>query len=33
MKSPFSAHIQEDLQRDLAGFAYHLMREEETLHF
>ena len=33
MKSPFSAQIQADLQRDLSGFAYHLMREEETLRF
>lgn len=33
LKSPFSAQIQEDLQRELAGYSYHLMHEEETLHF
>lgn len=33
MKSPFSAQIQEELQRDLAGYTYHLMSEKETFHF
>jgi cAMP phosphodiesterase len=33
MKSPFSTQIQEELQQELAGFVYHLMREEETFQF
>ncbi|QLA17073.1 3',5'-cyclic-nucleotide phosphodiesterase [Desulfolutivibrio sulfoxidireducens] len=33
MKSPFSAQIQEELQRDLAGYTYHLMNEKETFSF
>lgn len=33
MKSPFSAQIQEELQRDLAGYTYHLLREKESFYF
>lgn len=33
MKSPFSTEIQEQLQQDLEGYSYHLLRDGEDIDF